>query len=213
MLLMVCVAIISLRSGDSSASETEDAKTKAADFVCGPRCVQYVLRHFGLSADLSDLIHEMQWPEIERGTNLVAIQEALQKRGVFTRAVRVGTDVELRWPHPVIVHLSAADQEIGHFVVQLPSDEPGNAIVWIGLDGWVMGDKQKLAARRSGFVLLTAPEPILDPMSGFVVPDSGSRFRRWGLILATALATLALSKYFLSRRAKTRRVINVAVLP
>src|SRR5687768_5338967 len=130
------------------------------DVYCGPRCTHFILNYYGIPADLYELITEIHDPGVMQGTSLEAIKGALERRGVHTSAIQIGSSSYLNWPHPVIVHLPGA-QLGGHYVVQLsPSAGDDQHLVWLGLQGKTRVSVQRLAAARSGVVLLTSPEPI-----------------------------------------------------
>ena len=133
------------------------------DFVCGPRCVQYVLRNYGVQSRLVDLVREIQWPAIEDGATLDSLERAFNSRSISTCAITIAPGCQLNWPYPVIVHLKETDGQLGHFVVWLPTSQRSMADVWTGLDGIQRGSAFKLAAKMSGAVLLTANMPITNP--------------------------------------------------
>lgn len=150
----------------------------AGDLTCGPRCVRFLLRHYKLGEpEVIDLVREMQWPEIEKGSSLASVARALQKRGIHTEALQIHRDSVLVWPHPVIVHTEPNKKEnaegeagyenveeagIGHYSVWMPSSSPSEAHVWnfysIGFLGKV--STKELSRQMSGIVLLTSPTPI-----------------------------------------------------
>ncbi len=147
--------------GIQPASGDEPKPAQNGDIVCGPRCLQYLLQCYGKKdPGLIELVREVQWPDIEAGSTLKALDEALRKRGVFTRALEIGPDSRLSWPYPVLLHLNGEDEDEGHFVVWLPSSSESREQVWTGLVGVRSGPPAKMAKRRSGAVLLTAPVPI-----------------------------------------------------
>lgn len=133
------------------------------DFVCGPRSVQFILHQYGKKEDLIDLVREIQWPDIEHGSDLAALEQALQRRGVYTHAIKIGNGVRIRWPYPAILRLHtkrANGKNIGHFVIRMPSEDPNVETVWSGLDGYEYGPSDRLVSRCTGEVLLTSPVPI-----------------------------------------------------
>ncbi len=132
------------------------------DLVCGPRCVQYILESNGQHADLIDLIREMQWPDLEHGVDLEAIDTALRDRGVHTFAMRLSPNARLKWPYPAIVHLARERERLGHFVVWLPTSSH-DVDLWCGPRGVRRLSQGDFQAEFSGAVLLTAPEQIRDP--------------------------------------------------
>ncbi len=145
------------------------------DLVCGPRCVQFLIQYyFKKNLDLTDLVREIQWPDIERGARLDTISESLQKRGLFTCPMRIGSEMRIDWPYPVLVHLGKNLDENGHFVVWLPTSSSGKDEIWFGVDGVRQEIPYDLARKRSGFILLTAPKPILNPKAA-IYERNGTR--------------------------------------
>ena len=139
--LWVCLLLC---SGGQLGAQVQHSRP-AGDLVCGPRCVQYLLRHYGQEEELTELVQEIQWPDLEAGASLAAIDEVLQGRGVFTRAVRLPAAGRLKWKHPAIIHLAQSQPaEMGHYVVWLPSSTPHRADVWAGLAGVQSGPVDNL---------------------------------------------------------------------
>ena len=55
-----------LRARGDDAPKEKDLKA-INQVICGPRCVQYILRCYGRETPLSQLVREMQWPDLARG--------------------------------------------------------------------------------------------------------------------------------------------------
>jgi ABC-type bacteriocin/lantibiotic exporter with double-glycine peptidase domain len=141
-----------------------DAIPAGEDEICGARCVQYVLEHFGKqSPDVIDLVREIQYPKLEKGARLQSVADALQQRGVYSFPMRISRRARLKWPHPVVVHLGEDEQAMGHFVIWLPSSAGDQVVVWFGLAGIRRMNEREWADRRSNAILLTAPDPIINP--------------------------------------------------
>jgi hypothetical protein len=174
-------------AGRSVPASSSNRVRSSGDLVCGPRCVQYLLRYFGKGDDeLKDLVREIQWPNIEAGSSLSALEAALNKRGVFTRSLLISPQSRLCWRYPVLVHLPGdGDQALGHFVVWLPSSDILHDRIWSGLDGVRSPSPARHAAVRSGAVILTSPTPIADP--GVAVYDSHIWIRRATQLMAAAM--------------------------
>lgn len=147
---------------NADATEPVPSPRSRGDVVCGPRCVQYVLQHYGIESDLIDLVKETQ-SDFEAGASLAALDDALRRRGVFTAALKLSPNAALQWPHPVLMHLSPETGEMGHFVVWLPTPDGSKSQVWNGLSGTQSGLESVLAKKRSGYVLLTAAAEIRQP--------------------------------------------------
>lgn len=158
---------------NADATEPVPSPRSRGDVVCGPRCVQYVLQHYGIESDLIDLVKETQ-SDFEAGASLAALDDALRRRGVFTATLKLSPNAVLQWPHPVLMHLTPETEGIGHFVVWLPTSDRTQVQVWTGLAGIQTGSESRLAAKRSGVVLLTSPTTIEQPTSA-----SASTIR-WG---------------------------------
>jgi ABC-type bacteriocin/lantibiotic exporter with double-glycine peptidase domain len=141
------------------ATATAQEAAAGEDFVCGPRCVQYVLDwHKVPSPDLVELVREMQWPELQDGSALAGIQTALRERGLHARAVRLPPAARLTWNQPVIVHQTT--DGIGHFVVWLPQPAGDKTVIWDGLHGERAIEWKELVRETSDVVLLTSNAAI-----------------------------------------------------
>lgn len=157
----------SLAAAKDGSFESSVEASNANSVVCGPRCVGFVLREYGRDEDLTDLVREMQWPNLSGGATLGALARALEKRGVNTCAVSLDPREGFRWRYPVIVHLDRCGTSLGHYVVWMPSSSGSEAVVWDGINGLSTIAYQELASEMSGSVLLTSPSPIggLDELS------------------------------------------------
>lgn len=164
-------------AGRPTVGSDDTQNAVGGDNVCGPRCVQFLLRYYGKEEpELINLVRSMQWPDIEQGSTFECINNTLRKTGIYTLPVHINTDVKLCWSAPVVVHLKAQEGVPEHYVVWLPSAGPG-AEVWDGLRGAGPVDEKKFADLRSGNVLLTAAQPITDAGSAFRLRRSSRRFR------------------------------------
>jgi hypothetical protein len=123
--------------------------------------------------DLITLVREIQWPDLEAGTTMEAIDRALRARGVHTYAMKLLPEARLKWPFPVLAHLETENDK-GHFVVWLPESSGNLAGVWCGLPGKKLEEEREWARHRSGAVLLTAPHAIENP-DGAAEPAGSAR--------------------------------------
>lgn len=169
---------------------------EGADFVCGPRCVQYLVRHYRPDdrTELIDFVRELQWPNLEAGTDLAHLAESLQSRGIHTSALTLGHEDELVWPQPVLLHLRAAnDTELGHFVIWLPTSTLAKTEVWAGISGAQRGPWSLLHKRMSGHVLLTSADAINDSSSAIRRRNG----KKWLAVACTAggILLFARSRY------------------
>lgn len=193
-----------LQAQDDQNSQEFDER-KLGDVVCGPRCVEFVLRHYNRCDDeLIDLIREMQWPDFEAGSTLSGIQSALEKRNVSTHAMQIPAGARLRWDHPVILHLNGQENTLGHFVVWLPSSTIRQVQVWTGLPGVQTASASQLFSAPQS-VLLTAPQPIEQPRVALVNFDTDRFWTVFTTLVCTAFV-VTISTYaarrWLGRRAR-----------
>jgi ABC-type bacteriocin/lantibiotic exporter with double-glycine peptidase domain len=123
-----------------------------------------LLEYHGLrEEDLIDLVQEIQWPDLEKGATMKRMEEALQKRGVHTFRLQLAVDARLDLTFPAIVHLEPRSDEIGHYVVRLPSSSDSLVPVWWGKRGVRHVSVKTLDDVSSGAILLTSLQPIDDP--------------------------------------------------
>ncbi len=168
------------------------APKSKGDMYCGPRCVQFVLDHFRSKVELIDLVREMQWPNVEAGTTLETVRNALTSRGVYTAALDIAPHARLDWPHPVIVHLNASRGKLGHYVVWLPEPPRNEVVLWTGLAGYHQGSEKQFQKLRSGAILLTSPTPIAHPESAIADRPAQWPVLASGLAVAVAAGMISL---------------------
>ncbi len=165
-----------------------DPPRASADLVCGPRCIQFILHHYGQEADLIDLVKEAQWPDLEAGASLDRIQKCLNIRGIHTAAIRFDPGRQFRWPSPVLLYTDEGDPARGHYVVRLPGASPDHDdLVWAGVEGWRRGQWEDVTRGFSGLALLTSPEPITDVDAALGPLPPSSLLRIAGLAGAGAI--------------------------
>lgn len=198
-LSVIYLAVAQGRIGAQKDSDSPQSARRANDLVCGPRCVQFALKWYGMNAGLIDLVRELQWPDLESGSTFGSLAQALQKRGLYTCAVDAGNRELSDWPYPALVHLSGPD-EAGHFVVWVPANGPRQPeCYWTGLDGFCR-DLDPRSYKRSGAVLLTAPVEITDAAAAFRSPGAAD------LRLIGISAILAVV-FFVSAKVVCRRYV------
>jgi len=153
---------LSLRSEEFS--NITNQPQSFGDVICGPKCVQQVLRHYRQDEDIVNLIYEMQYPELQKGSGLSNVSAALEKRGIYTFAMRINPSARIVWRYPVIVHyLPPAEGALGHYVVWLPQSHENDVYVWDGKNGIQKLDERQWSKKRSGILLLTSPTEIKNP--------------------------------------------------
>ena|GEM_PF-3531482 len=167
-LTLTIAAIAPVLHGDGQESVdfgTQDSERNIGDLICGPKCVQEMLRLYGKeNEDIIRLVREIQWPEVRKGATLANVAQALEKRGIHTFAMSISPSARIVWQHPVIVHLNPKPgEEMGHFVVWLPESQGDTVRIW-NMSVNIQQENERLWSKeRSGAVLLTSPEPIRDP--------------------------------------------------
>ena len=165
------------------------AQKFSGDVACGPRCLDFLIRYYKKpEIDLVDLIQEVQWPDFEAGAKLSERETALNHRGIFTKCVRINSSQRLRWPRPVLAHLSEEGIP-GHYVIWLPSSDSKTTKLWAGLSGRKSGPTADFAQKLSGVVMLTSESRIEDDMMVATSP-------RWmlmvGIIISVPLMVILL---------------------
>jgi ABC-type bacteriocin/lantibiotic exporter with double-glycine peptidase domain len=140
---------------------TRDKAMPNPDLVCGPRCVQMILSYYGQEVDLMELVKEIQWPELEKGSSMADLQRALNKRGIYTYAMKMSADARLNWRHPVIAFLPA-NGKLGHFAVRMPAVEENMENLWLGI-GTAQAVRSEDLAPMCEVMLLTSGSPIERP--------------------------------------------------
>jgi|HubBroStandDraft_2_1064218.scaffolds.fasta_scaffold101842_2 hypothetical protein len=123
--------------------------------VCGPRCTQQILQHYGQEVDLVDLINEMQHGLTSETSTLSDIQSALRRRGVQSLPLKLGFLEFPTWHQPVILHYGS-----DHFVL-LEATNGAYAKIRDGpahTSSWQLIPTVML--RGTDVALLTSPLPI-----------------------------------------------------
>lgn len=136
---------------------------RANEMACGPRCLDYILRFYGKTAEFTELVEELQRGDVCRATTLLALRECLLDRGIAVEAVRCEPgDLRLfDWPEPAIMHLKGERGATGHFVVVVPSAHArGYLQVWDGIYGTGEMPAKKIEQTSTGYLLLTSASPI-----------------------------------------------------
>jgi hypothetical protein len=166
---MVCFASTlqceETEKGTNEHIEEPENKKNVGDTICGPKCVRFLLDYYGKEQeDIIRLVREIQYPELLEGATLSKVAEALEKREIYTFAMKIKPSVRLVWNYPVIVHLSShSEEQIGHYVVWLPDSRDNDLRIWNGDQGIQNHQERIWSQERSGAVLLTSPEPITRP--------------------------------------------------
>jgi hypothetical protein len=157
--------------------------------ACGPRCVQYLLRSYGQEEDLTRLIRETQWSNVNGAASLSSLDHALRARGINTYAMQVPAGTRLRWPFPVLIY-SCGGRGEGHFSVWVPDSSTDRARIWDGLSGLGAKPVNCLPPECLGAILLTANSPITHPENVIAPPPM---LARWAVYLLAVLPVVVLA--------------------
>lgn len=152
------------------------AKEVSPDLICGPRCVHFILKHFGIESDLIELTKAAQWPDLESGASLKSLSDILIQNGLHTRAIKFSPSAKLNWDFPVIFHRELDSRKVGHFAVWLPESTLSSVEIWDGIQGKLHQAESSWRAERSGVVLLVAPAPISTTENSFCIVPFQDRF-------------------------------------
>lgn len=202
----VVVALFLARSGALAADQrprTAGSKRNqpGADMICGPRCVQFLVKWYqNKDEDLIELAREVQWPQVEAGSTLDAVDQALRRRGIHTYPMRLSPSAVLQWRHPAVVRVSPSatsqtKDAPAHFAVWLPSSANDECWVWNGPSGVERFTEASFARRRSGEVLLTSSEPIQAPEEAVASAPVWWHLMTGGFILVVLGLCLLLSRW------------------
>jgi ABC-type bacteriocin/lantibiotic exporter with double-glycine peptidase domain len=199
--LLIIMTHATLASGQSIANgELPSRDDGTAGQYCGPCCVHYLLKVFGRTYDLDELIREIQPPDSKSGATLDSLSKALSQRGVYTLpvAVRRTSDVELTSPYPMILHLSARGAKDAHYVVWLPSAATDVTTIWDPSVGTVTETTwDAYSPQLSGAMLLTSPDPLNSPR--FAIRSRANPRMLW-TSAGFAVTALLLVAYCFARR-------------
>ncbi|MDR2171775.1 MAG: hypothetical protein LBP59_16650 [Planctomycetaceae bacterium] len=163
-LFLILVTTPMLFCNEKENNEKTEKEKNIGDVICGPKCVSFLLKYYGKEEDIIHLVREIQYPELLEGTSLAKIAEALEKRGIYTFAMKIKPSTRLVWKYPVIVHLDQShNEQIGHYVIWQPESRNNDLWIWDGDKDMQNYQERTWSKKRSGVVLLTSPEPITKP--------------------------------------------------
>ncbi len=175
-------------------ANTPGEARRSGDIVCGPRSLQYILSTLKPSAapDLLEIVTRVQ-PEFEKGSSLPRLKDYLEDQGLFTAAIKPASNSTIVWPHPVLLHLRGENDNLGHYVVLLPTSDRSIATMWSGLAGITRMPTWRLSERIDGGALLVSPQPIKEATFFFPL-NTDALIRRLGwtfILIATPLIGFA----------------------
>jgi ABC-type bacteriocin/lantibiotic exporter with double-glycine peptidase domain len=217
---MALVAACLLGLGSTGALLGQETPTKAEgtvaperftrDAVCGPRCVQYLLKHHnGEAPELISLVRQIQWPKVSDGSSFGDLQRALESFGIQAKPLQIPDGCVPVLAHPCICHFRARGESMGHFVVLLPGTTRSVAIIW---DNGHVSEcpSWELAEQVSGAYLLTAPRGEAEPSGASVWTTDAivERASYYGIVLMFTLAGTWLLFESLSVRHSRRPITN-----
>lgn len=200
-LLSIVIAIVGA-DGQSSAKHQSGALFgQANDMVCGPRCLRFIMRHYGKQRELIDLVKATQWPDIENGASLARMETVLRESGVGTQAVRVPTGATIKWPHPVLMHYHASGSRSEHYIVLIRTSAGISEVYW-GIDGFGSIATSELWRLSTGIALLTSPSLDVDPQQVFsaVGTTTSAKTGRLAAALFSIAAIMQLLRLQFTRR-------------
>ncbi|MGM0488771.1 MAG: cysteine peptidase family C39 domain-containing protein [Planctomycetota bacterium] len=160
------------------------------EVICGPRCVQFVLKQYGRAEPLDALVREMQWPDLSKKSSVRQIEKALESRSVYTRSIQLKNTRRFEPRCPAVVHLCrghGGGEGSGHFVVVMPRSTPLEVVFWDGLFGLRRERWADFSKQMTGVVVLTGDSPINDVDAATRLHASCSRWM-WILSLSAVLA-------------------------
>ena len=144
---------------------------KRALSLCGPHCIQYVLKHYGRNLTFEEVVEDIPSYHPNRGTTLYDLKKAIESHGFTTLAIRCERFPDQRPDCLVIVHLKG-EKYGGHFAVLLPKDDSRSLqeqeCLWMGPDEYLVLPPRALERLLSGamlFVIPSARETELQSMS------------------------------------------------
>jgi len=199
LLWLACSAALASASTHALALAS-DANDRQVDVYCGPRCAQFILKYFDrlVDDDLFALIQEMQSADPTSGMSMRAIEIALNRRHIYTIAVRVRPEnlSQCTWECPIVVHLQRegkTDAGLGHYIVWLPTSDNESAHLWLGLRGIKQVDYDSFTKTMSGVMLLTSDKPIDTTVVRSSLFSDGRYNCRWIVISLAVSLVLAMS--------------------
>jgi ABC-type bacteriocin/lantibiotic exporter with double-glycine peptidase domain len=209
-LLFALLASIGLAGGgraqDAPANSAEQKAPELfeRDAVCGPRCVQCVLKHYnGDAPELITLVRQIQWPKLSEGSSLGDLQQAVESYGIQTKAVQVPDGNVPVLDHPCICHFRAQGASMGHFVVLLPGTTRTTALIWDNGRTWEC-PSWEMTERCSGAFLVTAPRGGEAPNGTIMwtIDAIVARAGYYGIFLLLSLVGARLAIEFFPRGSK-----------
>ena len=181
----------------SGVTHGEDSRTS----ICGPRCLQQVLRFYGNNdTDLLDIVAIAQ-PELDKGMSLRHGIDFLSKEGMHSTAIRVDESAidRIDWRWPILVH--GITTRGPHYCLRMPTaDEASRHFVW---DQDQMADSIYDVMDPSGVILLTSPVELDETQVASIQVEGAFRKTRVMLVAIGFLGVWLLVRRVVRRRTDT----------
>lgn len=160
------IFLSSLPCSAVARTDAADDRTATGDFYCGPRCVQRILRYYGVYRDIYDLASQGPSGLMPSGASMSDLSRWLTGAGVHCVPVRLAGAGTRPWPCPVIIHTGPVAEGdaafVGHWVAAIPLGSSGNYAVHYAVGDVRNENWSELIGHTSGNVLLTSSTAI-DP--------------------------------------------------
>jgi ABC-type bacteriocin/lantibiotic exporter with double-glycine peptidase domain len=144
---------------------------KNRNVICGPKCIGFILDYYGITdhPNIIVLMQELQGQNIYQGTTIMELSKYLNQKGIYTTPIGISNMADIHWEYPVLVHYKPlSPNELGHFVVWLPSSKRTMVRCWDGDRGEVDIPISEWHKLRSGSILLTSPVKIDRPEKSII---------------------------------------------
>jgi ABC-type bacteriocin/lantibiotic exporter with double-glycine peptidase domain len=151
-------------------------QTGAIDQLCGPRCAHFILRHFGRTTELYEIVDEMLAHEGSQDTSLADLRTVLEKRGLYVASYQLAPSEPLR-VFPAICHFRETVAGPGHFVV-VRDFRNDHVLIWDGMRSQRWLEARDFAARFSGMAIFIVTEPFA-PDTVFAGAFTSATYMPW----------------------------------
>ncbi len=167
--ILVRFVLVSLVTVVAEGADTDPAANNP-DSLCGPRCVVFALDRIGVRADLVDLVKELQWPQVEDGTTMLQLRNAIRNRGVSVTPVKLRPGQAVKLTGIAIVHFERGKQDeqvpLGHYACCMPTSDPSTWEIFNPPNVRRLVNREEFCATCSSVMLLIQP-------SGIALSDAG----------------------------------------
>lgn len=142
----------------SIVSVQQSVESDATDGInCGPRCVNFVMKWYGMESNLIDVITQIEGQATSQGYSLADLGDELDRHGMHTKVVKTNSRNMVSWQEPMIAHLKSVDERgLAHFVVVLPESRDGQVVYWDGVSEVTQVSFREFLSKCSGYMLVTS---------------------------------------------------------